>query len=95
MDTLEYLIIIAWLLLCKFKVGIVYIQKFGSFFLFYPINPLNYWVFSVDLSCLVSISCIPQLWHFSSTCLCPWNFEKSKRLREVGFYEMKLGRILA
>ena len=60
MDTLEYLIIIVWLLLCKFMVGTVYIQKFGSFFLFYPTNPLNYLVFfSVYLSCLVNISCIP------------------------------------
>lgn len=61
MDTLEYLIIIAWLLLCKFMVGTVYIQKFGSFFIFYPNNPLNYWVFSADLSCLVTISCIPRV----------------------------------
>lgn len=60
MDTLEYLIIIVWLLLCKFMVGTVYIQNFGSVFLFYPTNPLNYLVFfSVYLSCLVNISCIP------------------------------------
>lgn len=66
MDTLEYLIIIVWLLLCKFMVGTVYIQKFGSFFLFYPTNPLNYLVFfSVYLSCLVNISCIPGVYSIS------------------------------